>query len=532
MKNHLLFSVLIILLFQTAKLIEPHSVPENLASYESKSSDSRLLTESTVHYSPGSKCEIGSDGQDPCSAPYYCTDGVCKHKNIFPDIWGREIGGSILILIIIGFSSAAGSGGSTFVNPIFVLLFGYTVNEAVRLVYEVVFGGLVSGLAFKTFLREPKYNRPVIVYDIALICAPLLGLGAKLGTLANTVLPEIVIVIFLWSTDALVFRKMWKNIQETRRRERESQVKPEVKEIEAQTAHDHSPDAVIDTSPGALKRSDDNAQMRIVEVRPFQDSAASVKTAEPLGDSNLPIVVNNPLLKNLLKKETRLFPWEYYLQFIVYLALSFLLQTINGSKGAPSIAGIEYCDSSYWVAYVLGNILLGLVFWIIGVLTVKSKIRAREEADMDLSGEYKLTRSNVWKLSLIALVVGFLGGAIGMGGSTLFVPLLLSFGMPPLRATSTATFLAIFTSTTSVFVSLISKKVTVVDAVYLFGIAFLGATVIANPIVYYTQKYKRTSLLSLILFYLLLITLTYYPGYQIWRLVVASSETVSSSSLC
>ena len=540
MKNCLLVSlvsVIAILLFQTAKLIEPSSVNENLKNFES----SRLLAESQVHLTPGSKCEVDENGQDPCPEPYYCTGGVCKHKNIFPDIWGTEIGGSIMVLIIIGFSSAGGVGGSSFVSPIFILMFGYTANEAVRLVYEVVFGGLISGLALKTFLREPKYGRPVIIYDIAVICAPLLSLGAKFGTLANAVLPEIAIVILMWSTSVLVLKSMWKNIKKNLRQDREARAKEHrAKEIEAQRENETnqevrintSPESRIDTSPTALKRSDDNPQMRIVEVRPFQDSTSSVKTMETIVDSKIPIVVNNPLLKDLLKRETRRFPWEYYSQFITYLALTFLLQAINGSRGASSIAGIEYCDTNYWLVYCLGNIILCLIFWFMGVMTVKSKIIAREKAGMDLSDEYKLTRSNVWKLSLIALIVGFLGGAVGMGGATLVVPLLLSFGIPPIRATATASFLAIFTSSTSVFVTLVSKRVTIVDAVYLFGIAFVGATVIANPIVYYTQKYKRTAVLTIILFCLLFITLLYFPAYETWRLVVAKDETLAATALC
>ena len=527
MLSRLLLAVVFTLLFQTARLTEPIPPIGSWTVIEPKESPVSVLGGFNSHLSPGSKCTIDKDGHDPCGEPYYCIKGVCTHKNILPDLTHTEIFGSILVIIIIGFANAGGVGGSSFVIPVFILIFGYSANEAVRVVYSVVFGGLLSGVALKALLREPKYKRPVIIYDIVAICAPLLVLGAKFGTLANSIIPEVATVCLVWVVSVVVLKSMWENIKKSLQKDREAR---------ARSAQENSRELknslLKDGNDSKIEANDINesSTVQYSAISPQVKRFGASPTSE--SDRDTPITkITNSHYQQLLKKETRLFPWEIYLQFVSYLLLSFLLQLVNGSKGVSSIVGIEYCSVDYWLVYC-SNIILCSIFWSIGVLIVKRNDKARENSDMDLSDEYRVSLTNIRKLSAISLGVGFLGGVIGLGGALLFVPLLLSFGIPPIRATATASFMAIFTSSTSVFVTLLSKRVTVEDTLYLGGIAFLGATVIANPIVYLTQKYKRTTLLTIILFCLLFIDLLYYPTYEIWRLIVAREETLSITALC
>ena len=51
-----------------------------------------------------------------------------------------------------------------------------------------------------------------------------------------------------------------------------------------------------------------------------------------------------------------------------------------------------------------------------------------------------------------SLYAGFLGGLVGLGGGVVLTPLWLETGINPPRATASATFTVLFTSSISVFV--------------------------------------------------------------------------------
>lgn len=499
----------------------PSLKPSRASSTDNPTKNSNL--------SPGAKCTIGEDGSDPCTDPYFCTNGKCVHKNIFPDFRPTEMIGSVLIMIIIGLSNAGGVGGSSFVIPIFIFFFGYTANEAVRVTYAVVFGGLFASIFLKASLREPKYQRPVIIYDIVAICVPLLVLGAKFGTIANSVAPEICTVLSVWIISVIVLKNMWENIKKSIQKDREDQTTASQNKVGRGNSK-NSFDSIEKLESKKLISGKQELTHRAPESAELSSKTTIKHIFESENDTGFEIS-ENLKLKLLLKKETRLLPWEIYAHFIIYLISSFLLQAINGSKGSPSIIGISYCSMTYWLIFCL-NIVLCVLFWGIGVYLIKEKDKNRIEAGMDMAEEYRISLPNIWRLSLIALGTGLIGGMIGLGGCLLFVPLLLTLGIPPLRATSTASFMAIFTSATSLFVTVIGKKIAFNDALFLLGIAFVGSTVIANPIVYLTKKYNRTSILTIILFGLLFIDLIYYPAYEVWRLTVAREETTAFAPIC
>lgn len=50
---------------------------------------------------------------------------------------------------------------------------------------------------------------------------------------------------------------------------------------------------------------------------------------------------------------------------------------------------------------------------------------------------------------MFAFCGGWVSGAIGLGGGSIFNPLMISMGVPPLVATSTAMYMIIYSSTAS-----------------------------------------------------------------------------------
>ena len=64
---------------------------------------------------------------------------------------------------------------------------------------------------------------------------------------------------------------------------------------------------------------------------------------------------------------------------------------------------------------------------------------------------------------------GFLGGLVGLGGGVILTPLWLSMGIPSSRATASATFCVLFTSSISVFIITLSGGYHIKDFI-LYGV--------------------------------------------------------------
>lgn len=139
----------------------------------------------------GSLCFNDPNQPNPCPTLYKCQNGRCIHETILPDLTTREIIGLIFLAIVSGFSNAGGVGGATFLLPVIILGFNYSSNDGVKLIYALVFGGLLTSTLLKITKREPKYHRPVIIYDLVVLCTPIIIFGTKIGVLMNKLLPEI-----------------------------------------------------------------------------------------------------------------------------------------------------------------------------------------------------------------------------------------------------------------------------------------------------------------------------------------------------
>jgi uncharacterized membrane protein YfcA len=71
------------------------------------------------------------------------------------------------------------------------------------------------------------------------------------------------------------------------------------------------------------------------------------------------------------------------------------------------------------------------------------------KSDIQYSG------SNLFKLVFFAFWGGWISGALGLGGGTIFNPLLLSMGLPPSVASATGMYMIIFSTGSSVTIYII-----------------------------------------------------------------------------
>lgn len=116
-----------------------------------------------------------------------------------------------------------------------------------------------------------------------------------------------------------------------------------------------------------------------------------------------------------------------FLIFVLLLAMNLF----RGSKKNPSMFGIEQCSAEDWTS-------IGIFCFICIFLTHKSVKRMQYEQKLKIkygeglaSSDIDLQGSNLVMLVGISLIGGWVSGALGLGGGSIFNPLLLSFGVPP-----------------------------------------------------------------------------------------------------
>ena len=138
--------------------------------------------------------------------------------------------------------------------------------------------------------------------------------------------------------------------------------------------------------------------------------------------------------------------WEkQFINIAIFLALV-LLNIFRGSKINPSIFGVVSGSYSDW-----GSILIFIIFC--GFMTFYSVIQQQKEQDLKIrygngliKSEVKLDGCSLFKLILFSFIGGWVSGALGMGGGSVFNPILLSMGIPPQVSSATGSYMIIFST--------------------------------------------------------------------------------------
>ena len=140
-----------------------------------------------------------------------------------------------------------------------------------------------------------------------------------------------------------------------------------------------------------------------------------------------------------------------------------------GSSSQESIIGIEKCGAAYWIIQI-----------IFILLCIPCTFLAVRMARADQNLKLKFNSINVSKTDIrfnekkslrMLLILGFAGGwvagALGLGGGSVYNPALLALGVPPKVAAATGLYLVTFSKIASVLIYYLNDEL---DLVYGFWI--------------------------------------------------------------
>ena len=121
-----------------------------------------------------------------------------------------------------------------------------------------------------------------------------------------------------------------------------------------------------------------------------------------------------------------------------------LISLLKGSKQITSIVNIEVCSVLFWlIEFTYFPITILLVYIIAN--NIKKEYNYRKSINYRfLPSDIQWNNKNIVKYSFIGIITGILSGTLGIGGGSILVPLLLTFGIQPFIATSTSLMVVLF----------------------------------------------------------------------------------------
>jgi uncharacterized membrane protein YfcA len=205
-------------------------------------------------------------------------------------------------------------------------------------------------------------------------------------------------------------------------------------------------------------------------------------------------------------------------------------------RGGKSDLGFEKCSTADWIAIAVFLAIMS------GLVLVSVRLAASEQALKKKYGNINLVDSDLkfegevlWKILILGFAGGFVAGAFGLGGGSIYNPLLLSMGVPPKVSSATGMYLVGFStiSTTIIFVIIGQLK-------YDYGFWAAGTSAVCCIIGLsiakeYMKKSGRQSVIVLALTVILAVAVIGVPFFGSLDLIKASDrgeDIMAFKSLC
>lgn len=400
------------------------------------------------------------------------------------------IGGCITLVFTSILAGMAGIGGGGVNVPVFLLVFGYSYDTAIKRSLYVVFGCLCSQLLLNYNARHPDdETRPAIYYDIILILLPAQIGGAKIGDILAKVLPGT--IEYILSVLLLLFAATKTGIKLLSIRQRELDLM-------------HSTSEKLQLNPqsdSAVTRETYTRKMResfegdewdctrftgsfalgeddiITQVRDqIRESVVGITMEDDKPKQKPPLTVPTFQLASLMTV------WVFYL--VISIVLTFLGR----------------CSPGYWSLKTLNYpVLFAFIWW----TTMRIDKSQRDGTTILLNGDFSIRENSRIFGPVLAFIIGVLCSVLGIGGGELMGPALVTLQIRPEIIAPTTALMSLFNSSSSAVTYTVQGAVGGPTAALLWGIGAFGGFVGRLIGIIVAKRLRRPSFTILILTILL-----------------------------
>mmetsp|Transcript_42109 Transcript_42109/g.119120 ORF Transcript_42109/g.119120 Transcript_42109/m.119120 type:complete len:410 (-) Transcript_42109:13-1242(-) len=360
---------------------------------------------------------------------------------------------SALVAVIAALAMPAGNGGGILYVPLLQLV-GITASPSASaaLSQPVVVGASLAGSGFNLVwqLRHPEKRLVEPRLALATI-APTLS-GVTIGTLLNTALPELAILVMLVLTIAWNLHSSFKKAVALWR-----------KESAAKAATQEKPAG----GPPPAKEPD---LAKILEQAVRQTTTATTTTtttasADPeVGRAGSAAPVSSASPAPVVSESVD------WLKLFGLFAVVIAAMALRGGRSGPSL--FEVCSPPYWgITAAVAIVLLGAGWYL-------------RHPDIAM-----------WK----CFAVGVLSAVVGIGGGLIFTPMLLALGVEATKSAATTTVLVLMVTSSASFMFVTGGQIPMLPMAVLSAAAFCGSLLGKAVVGWLVAKTGRTSILVFLL---------------------------------
>lgn len=171
--------------------------------------------------------------------------------------------------------------------------------------------------------------------------------------------------------------------------------------------------------------------------------------------------------------------------------MSLTVNFLRGSKKSPSLLGAQKCGVLDWGIFALFVVVM-FSLSLVGVCINKREQALKERCGHPiLKCEVRFGGKQLTFLLVCAFFGGWISGALGLGGGSIFNPLMIALGVPPSVSTSTGMYMIMLSASASTVMYISYGRLDIEYACWLgfwtsFGILF-GLRTIKRLV----SKYQR-----------------------------------------
>lgn len=371
--------------------------------------------------------------------------------HVWPEM---EFDWRIIVGTVIGFLAAAlgsvgGVGGGGIFVPMLTLIIGFDPKTSTAVSKCMITGAAIATVYYNLKLRHPTLDLPIIDYDLALLCQPMLVLGISIGVIFNLIFADwmvtvLLIILFIGTSTKAFFKgvETWK---------KETIIKKEAARRLASdyTGSDEVPYKLLPEGPttGTRMRHSEGSQVSIIN--------------------------------NVCWKELGILVAVWVIILLLHVLKDF----------TPA------CSAAYWTLTLLQiPVAVGASgYEAVSLYNGRRVITSKGEAGINWT---------VYQLILCCfcgILAGIVGGLLGLGGGFILGPLFLELGIPPQVSSATATFAMAFSSSMSVIQYYLLRRFPVPYALYFVAVATVAAFVGQHVVRKMISILGRASLIIFIL---------------------------------
>lgn len=206
-----------------------------------------------------------------------------------------------------------------------------------------------------------------------------------------------------------------------------------------------------------------------------------------------------------------------------------MINLIRGSSSQPSIFSDSYEKCSWYDFSISGcYIVICCVVTILAIRRVNYEQYFKVKYNKGFSkSDLRFSPSIVRKLCLVAFVGGWVSGALGLGGGSIFNPVLLAMGIPPSVSSATGMYLVLFTSIGSSFTYSLQGTMDFQYAAWTGSWCVLGSIAGMKSLNWFLKKYKRQSPIVFLLAGILGISALLIPIFGAMELLDKSAKGIA-----